>query len=100
MPRFEAIEQSNDPFIAPGSQGQGRCRSAGNDGRCLPTTSAASAATYPRDGGMALRRRHRIYRGPGKILCRAGYANKEKEPLISPLFGIDFRPSAIAISWI
>src|SRR5580704_14512344 len=33
---------------------------------------------------MALRKRHRIYRGSGKILCRAGYANKEKEPLISP----------------
>jgi hypothetical protein len=25
----------------------------------------------------------RIYRGSGKILCPAGYANKEKEPLIS-----------------
>jgi hypothetical protein len=43
---------------------------------------------------MALRKRHRIFRGFGEILCRAWYANKEKEPLINHLFGIASRPSA------
>jgi hypothetical protein len=28
---IEATGQSNDPFVAPGSQNQGNCRSVGND---------------------------------------------------------------------
>jgi hypothetical protein len=28
---IETTGQSNDPFVAPGSQNQGNCRSVGND---------------------------------------------------------------------
>jgi hypothetical protein len=33
---LQAIGQRNDPYIAPGSQNQGNCRSVGNDRRCSP----------------------------------------------------------------
>ena len=41
-------------------------------------SSAASAASRPRDGGMALRKRHRIYRGSGKYYAERGTEIKRK----------------------
>src|SRR3984893_16249749 len=35
---------------------------------------------------MALRKCHRIYRGSGKILCRACYANKRERTIDKPSF--------------